>query len=116
MQADGIDILAVDAEGLDFEIVKSFLEVPKFNPQILLFEVAHMGSRHRECLLELLAQRGYSFARLKSLLREEDELADVVAWRSPLVGGQKTIAEGYNNSNDNSNNNNNNNNNNNPGQ
>eukprot|EP00913_Durusdinium_trenchii_P021455 g20163.t1 len=44
MMPKEVDVLAIDAEGLDEQILKSFLKLPGFDPLMIFCEVTHMDS------------------------------------------------------------------------
>ena len=57
---DTVDLLQIDAEGYDYEILKS-IDFDRVCPRIIRFEYRHFsGGDLRECL-ETLADRGYRF-------------------------------------------------------
>lgn len=55
-----LDILQVDAEGADYEIVKSVLN-SGYKPKIINYESLHLNKNDRENIRHLLADKGYSF-------------------------------------------------------
>jgi len=54
------DFINVDAEGLDYEIVRS-IDLPRWRPQILCIETAAMAPAHRDDLERRFAAHGYVF-------------------------------------------------------
>ncbi|CAJ1441625.1 unnamed protein product [Effrenium voratum] len=79
--AAAVDILALDAEGLDQEILRAFLALPGFDPAMVFCEVCHKA----DVVPTLLAARGYRLARARTEMAE-DGLGDLVAWKSAGVG------------------------------
>ena len=55
-----IDLLQIDAEGLDYEIIRS-IDFEIFRPAILRYEHNLLSERDRNACLELLAGHGYRF-------------------------------------------------------
>ena|GEM_PF-995929 len=56
-----VDLLQVDAEGLDFEIIKT-IDFTRFKPRILHYEHKHLSDRDRdECIFHLVSN-GYRIA------------------------------------------------------
>ncbi|MDA1054152.1 MAG: FkbM family methyltransferase [Planctomycetota bacterium] len=55
-----IDLLQIDAEGYDFELVKS-IDFRQCSPAILRFEFSHLSRRDIDECLRMLAERGYHF-------------------------------------------------------
>ena len=54
---DAVDVVVIDAEGMDAEIVAAFLPLW---PRVLIFEVAHMSRGVLRDLLKKLADGGYA--------------------------------------------------------
>ena len=57
---DKIEYLAIDIEGMDFEVLMS-MNFNKFNIQHISFEFLHLKKNNRKKLLHKLADNGYSF-------------------------------------------------------
>lgn len=55
-----IDLLQIDAEGYDFEIIKS-IDFDTIQPSILRFEISHLSNREKNDCIRLLAGHGYRF-------------------------------------------------------
>ena len=53
-----LNILQIDAEGHDYEVLRS-LDFAYCTPAILLFELGHLPRAERESCMEFLEQRGY---------------------------------------------------------
>lgn len=60
-----IDVLVIDAEGYDYEILKT-LDFKRFDPQIINLESRHFSDKTREECERLLTNNGYYFFRDKS--------------------------------------------------
>lgn len=58
-QPANLDVLLVDAEGMDAEVVKGFLELPGFRPSMIVFERQHISVTKRKELAEKLHQHHY---------------------------------------------------------
>merc|ERR1712224_698298 len=58
-QPEDLDVLLVDAEGMDGEIVSAFLELPRFRPAMIVFERQHMSADNRKKLSEKLHLHHY---------------------------------------------------------
>lgn len=54
-----IDLLMVDAEGLDHKIVMAFFSQKKFDPTVLIYEEKHLAPIDRDKVHALLKRRGY---------------------------------------------------------
>jgi FkbM family methyltransferase len=67
-----IDLLVIDAEGHDFEILRT-LDLARFRPTLLMFEHQHLSENDKEAAYALLKTAGYDF-------RETPE-GDAIAWR-----------------------------------
>ena len=59
-----IDFLQIDAEGYDFEILKT-VNLDKFKPKIINLESTHFSDKTRELYENLLGENGYKFFRDK---------------------------------------------------
>ena len=59
-QFDSVDLLQIDAEGYDYEIIKS-IDFAHFKPAILRFEFAHFSRRDINQCIRDLALHGYRF-------------------------------------------------------
>ena len=57
---DSIDLLQIDAEGYDYEIIKS-LDFDQTRPSVIRFEFAHFSRREIDECLRTLSDRGYRF-------------------------------------------------------
>ena len=55
-----LELLQIDAEGYDFELLKTF-PFSKIIPKVIHFEHIHLGIFNRNAALEFLHQLGYSF-------------------------------------------------------
>eukprot|EP00438_Fugacium_kawagutii_P015759 Skav233448 [mRNA] locus=scaffold1486:385221:387670:- [translate_table: standard] len=79
-----VDVLAIDAEGLDEEILKLFLRLwwglPDFDPSIIFCEVTHVDPAALQHLSAELQQLQYQLGRAESEMTE-DGLGDLVAWK-----------------------------------
>lgn len=58
-KASDVSILEVDAEGFDGRIVKSFLDMPGFAPNVIIFEIVHLMPREVHELQRLFKELGY---------------------------------------------------------
>jgi FkbM family methyltransferase len=67
-----IDLLVIDAEGHDFEILRT-LDLARFRPKVLMFEHQHLSEHDKQAAYALLETAGYD-------LRETPE-GDAIAWR-----------------------------------
>lgn len=67
-----IDLLVIDAEGLDFEILRT-LDLTRFTPTLLMFEHQHLSESDKRAAYALAVAAGYDF-------RETPE-GDAIAWR-----------------------------------
>ncbi|MFL6520742.1 MAG: FkbM family methyltransferase [Chthoniobacterales bacterium] len=67
-----IDLLVIDAEGHDFEILRT-LDFTRFKPTLLMFEHQHLSDTDKQAAYTLLKTAGYDF-------RETPE-GDAIAWR-----------------------------------
>jgi FkbM family methyltransferase len=67
--ARGIDLLQIDAEGWDYEIIRS-IDFAAVRPRILRYEHQVLSERDRNACLALLAENGYRF-----LLEDADTTA-----------------------------------------
>ena len=63
---DHVDLVHLDAEGYDFEIIKT-LDLDRLQPRLLLYECKHLGEAHSQCRAHLRA-RGFE------LLEEGDNV------------------------------------------
>ena len=75
---DSVDLLQVDAEGYDYEILKS-IDFERIAPKILRFEYRHFSEPDLDECLRMLAGFGYQFMTekldliaVKSQAREEE--------------------------------------------
>ena len=66
-----IDLLVIDAEGHDFEILRT-LDLARFRPTLLMFEHQHLSENDKDAAYALLKTAGYN-------LRETPE-GDAIAW------------------------------------
>ena len=57
---DGLGLLQVDAEGYDYEIIRT-IDFERIKPSIIRFEHAHLTDRECNECVELLASHGYRF-------------------------------------------------------
>ena len=57
---DTVDLLQIDAEGYDYEIIKT-IDFQQLRPSIIAFEQLHLSERDRDNCIELLASHGYRF-------------------------------------------------------
>lgn len=64
-----VDLLQIDAEGFDYEIIRS-IRFDRVKPSIIRFEHALLSERDRNECLQLLAMHGYRF-----LLEDRDTMA-----------------------------------------
>jgi hypothetical protein len=55
-----IDLLQIDAEGYDYEIIKS-IDFSHCSPTILRFEFSHLSRKDIDACIRMLAGRGYRF-------------------------------------------------------
>ena len=74
-----IDLLVIDAEGHDFEILRT-LDLARFRPTLLMFEHQHLSENDKQAAYALLKTAGYNF-------RETPE-GDAIAWRKLEPSGQ----------------------------
>lgn len=65
------DVLVIDAEGYDFEIVKT-IDLERYRPALVYFEFTHLTPAEQRQCLTLLAGHGYRMAQLRT---------DIVAYR-----------------------------------
>ncbi len=72
-----IDLLQIDAEGMDYQIIRS-IDFQRIKPAIIRYEHMVLHERDRDACLELLAGQGYRF-----LLEDSDTTAYL--GRSPSV-------------------------------
>jgi FkbM family methyltransferase len=75
-----IDILAVDAEGFDYQILK-MIDFSVVNPAIIIFEHTHLSKSDQQVAARLLAEHGYRMAR--------DNL-DTIAYRPGFTYGWRS--------------------------
>jgi len=75
-----VNILAIDAEGLDVQILQAFLKLPGFDPSMIFCEVAHVDPDIFHDLRCSLETRGYHLGRVGSEMTE-DGLGDLLAWK-----------------------------------
>ncbi|MCM2372210.1 FkbM family methyltransferase [Aporhodopirellula aestuarii] len=57
---DSVDLLQIDAEGYDYEIIKT-IDFTRLTPKILRFEYRHLSNDDVDECLEMLSQYGYRF-------------------------------------------------------
>lgn len=57
---DGVDLIQIDAEGYDYEIIKS-IDFSSINPAIIRFEIDHLSQQDLSACLGTLAEQGYRF-------------------------------------------------------
>lgn len=57
---DGLDLLVVDTEGMDFDIVSGVLR-DGLAPRVIFFEHVHMSREQRSSMPVLLAEHGYKY-------------------------------------------------------
>lgn len=69
---DRVDILAIDAEGYDFEIIK-MMNLDESGPEIIFFELLHLAPTERSECFEHLSRHGYSIG---------NQYGDALAYRS----------------------------------
>ena len=60
-----IDILQIDAEGLDDKII-SWIPFNSFKPNLIIFEVAHLNDNARQDTFEYLRKKGYRIFPMNS--------------------------------------------------
>lgn len=76
----GIDLLQIDAEGWDYEIIRS-IDFTAVRPRIIRYEHQVLSERDRNACLALLAEHGYRFlledADTTAILRAATESAEV---------------------------------------
>jgi FkbM family methyltransferase len=72
-EPSSVDLLQIDAEGVDFEIIRS-IRFDRVKPLIIRFEHALLSDRDRNECLQLLAGQGYRF-----LLEDRDTMAMLTA-------------------------------------
>jgi len=75
----GVDLLVIDAEGWDYEIIRS-IDFAAVRPRIIRYEHQVLSERDRNACLALLAAQGYRF-----LLEDADTTA--------ILGGRVEAAE-----------------------
>jgi FkbM family methyltransferase len=63
-ELDALDLLHVDAEGLDFEIVGQIPVDAPWAPRFLTFEIKHMGLERWKILKARLRRGGYKFVNV----------------------------------------------------
>ena len=68
-QIQELDLLQIDAEGFDYEIIRS-IDFAKTKPAIIHYEHMVLSQADRNACLELLAENGYRF-----FLEDSDTLA-----------------------------------------
>lgn len=72
-----VDLLVIDAEGRDFEILRT-LDLKQFRPTLLMFEHQHLAENDKRAAYALVQSAGYDF-------RETPE-GDAIAWRQFAAG------------------------------
>ena len=80
---DSVDLIQIDAEGYDYEIVKS-IDFRRSGPKILRFEYRHFSEKDLDQCVRMLASHGYQF------LTEE---RDMIAVRGESASGRGISAE-----------------------
>lgn len=73
--ARAVDLLIVDAEGLDADLVEAMLKVEGFRPRAMIFERKHIKKRRLKQVLHALESLGYELFK--------DHAQQVAVWRSP---------------------------------
>merc|ERR1711924_163491 len=58
-QPGELDVLLVDAEGMDAEVVNAFFELPAFRPAMMVFERQHLTAAKRHQLAQRLGLSHY---------------------------------------------------------
>lgn len=58
-----LDLLAIDAEGVDYQILQQ-LDWDQYSPSLVLYEHVHLSPADRRCALALLARMGYQVASI----------------------------------------------------
>jgi hypothetical protein len=59
-QLDGVDLIQIDAEGYDWQIIRS-IDFSVLRPAILRFEYRNLRSHDADSCLELLSSHGHRF-------------------------------------------------------
>jgi len=77
LKPSDLDVLVIDAEGLDAKLVKHFLKVSK--PKIVYFEVKHSATAELEALFTQSRKLGYS-TNCKNIERCKKEGQDALMW------------------------------------
>lgn len=77
----GVDILIVDAEGMDYEIIKTF-DFDRFHPKIVQFELVNLDLDELERAIALLQRYGYVYGVVNR---------DIIAWLPEKNG--RTVTE-----------------------
>ena len=57
-----VDVLCIDAEGHDFEVLKSF-SLPTYKPRLVMLEVHNLSPADRSMCLAHLQEHGYAISR-----------------------------------------------------
>ncbi len=55
-----LDVLAMDVEGMDFALLKTF-PFTKVQPRVIIFEGNHLSAEERAAVPGFLTENGYSF-------------------------------------------------------
>jgi len=71
--AAAVDVLIVDAEGLDADLVDRFLETDSFRPAVLIFEWKHIARPRVEAVLETMRKASYVY------WRDNDQIVGLLA-------------------------------------
>eukprot|EP00435_Cladocopium_sp_Y103_P062744 s96_g24.t1 len=71
LQPSEVDILAIDAEGLDVQILKLFLKLPNFDPAVIFCEVTHVDPVSLDQLTQQLQGCGYRLGRATTEMSED---------------------------------------------
>lgn len=76
-----VDILAIDAEGFDYTILK-MIDFTRLKPAIILYEHTHLNKADQEAAAELLAAHGYRMTR---------DTLDTIGYRPEFTYGWRHI-------------------------
>jgi FkbM family methyltransferase len=79
-----VDILAIDAEGFDYTILK-MIDFARLKPAIILYEHTHLNKADQEAAAELLAAQGYRMTR---------DTLDTIGYRPSFTYGWRHIDQG----------------------
>mmetsp|Transcript_69415 Transcript_69415/g.192057 ORF Transcript_69415/g.192057 Transcript_69415/m.192057 type:complete len:364 (-) Transcript_69415:187-1278(-) len=80
VEPSAVDVLVVDAEGLDGEILISFLNVTAFAPAVIIFEATHMDGPEFRHIMVILRCRGYETGRVH-YEEHYGAAVNVIAWK-----------------------------------